>query len=347
MKKLFYVIITACSLFAAAALCLVACKKDDNGGNGSADGNYWNIHNTVAKGIKTVIQDNVTFNFDKDGRLISQKTQYDETVYTYNSDGFPTKIVSKSFDDKGAVLSEATDTYEYGNKGKWTPVPMGPGNVMHIYMQGLYNGISKVTMSGTWYGDAVMTYTFNGNKLTISTTATEAQEPFEDIVFDYDGAYPVHLKRAPVGKGEFGEEIAMTYMANGMFDTYKECFLTDGIVYMERISTTNKNIKSVMSPDNEISKYWNLNYNEEGKALSQAELTRTETITYTYNEHGDVTSETTINSEANSEDYLTTYEYEYDSKGNWTKCTTTMTVTRPANVQEPRVFTQNRTIQYY
>lgn len=347
MKKLFYVIITACSLFAAAALCLVACKKDDNGGNGSADGNYWNIHNTVAKGIKTVIQDNVTFNFDKDGRLISQKTQYDETVYTYNSDGFPTKIVSKSFDDKGAVLSEATDTYEYGNKGKWTPVPMGPGNVMHIYMQGLYNGISKVTMSGTWYGDAVMTYTFNGNKLTISTTATEAQEPFEDIVFEYDGAYPVHFKNAPVGKGEFGEEIAMTYMANGMFDTYKECFLTDGIVYMERISTTNKNIKSVMSPDSEISKYWNLNYNEEGKALSQAELTRTETITYTYNEHGDVTSETTINSEANSEDYLTTYEYEYDSKGNWTKCTTTMTVTRPANVQEPRVFTQNRTIQYY
>lgn len=339
MRKLFIVL-------AAAALCLVACKKDGDD-NGSVSGNYWTTHNTVAKGIKTVIQDNVTFNFDKDGRLISQKTQYDETVYTYNSDGFPTKIVSKSFDDSGAVISESTDTYEYGNKGKWTPVPMGPGNVMHIYMQGLYNGISKVTMSGTWYGDAVMTYKFNGNKLTISTTATEAPDPFEDLVFEYDGAYPVHLKRAPVGIGEFGEELSMTYLANGMFDTYKECFLTDGILYMERTATTNKSIKSVMSPDSEISKYWNLSYNDEGKAISQAELYRVETITYTYNEHGDPATETTVNSEEGSWDYLTTYEYEYDSKGNWTKCTTTMTVTRPANVQEPRVFTQNRTIQYY
>lgn len=339
MRKLFIVL-------AAAALCIVACKKDGDD-NGSVSGNYWAIHNTVAKGIKTIVHDNVTETYDKNGRLVSFKTPYDETLYEYNSDGFPTKVISKSFDDKGAILSQSTDTYEYGNKGKWTPVPMGPGNVMHIYMQGLYNGISKVTMSGTWYGDAVMTYKFNGNKLTISTTATEAPDPFEDIVFEYDGAYPVHLKRAPVGKGEFGEELSMTYLANGMFDTYKECFLTDGILYMERTATTNKSIKSVMSPDSEISKYWNLNYNEEGKALSQAELTRTETITYTYNEHGDVTSETTVNSEANSEDYLTTYEYEYDSKGNWTKCTTTSRVTRPANSNDPYVWTQNREITYY
>ena len=339
MRKLLIVL-------AAAALCIVACKKDGDG-NGSVNGNYWTIHNTVAKGIKTVSQDNVTFNFDKDGRMISQETPYDRVTYTYNSDGFPTRIVTQTLAEDGSVESESTDTDEYGNKGKWTPVPMGPGNVMHIYMQGLYNGISKVTMSGTWYGDAVMTYKFNGNKLTISTTATEAKEPFEDIVFEYDGAYPVHFKNAPVGQGEFGEEIAMTYMANGMFDTYKECFLTDGIVYMERIATTNKSIKSVMSPDSEISKYWNLNYNEEGKALSQAELYRVETITYTYNEHGDVTSETTVNSEVNSEDYLTTYEYEYDSKGNWTKCTATSRVTRPANSNDPYVWTQNREITYY
>ena len=340
MRKLLFIL-------AAAALCVVACKKDDNQNNGSVDGNYWTIHNNAAKGIKTVVQDNVTYNFDKDGRLVSQKTQYDETLYTYNSDGFPTKVTAKTFDDKGTVLSESTNTYEYGNKGKWTPVPMGPGNVMHIFMQGLYNGLSKVTMTGTWCGDAVMTYKFNGNKLTISTTATEAPKPFEDLVFEYDGAYPVHSKRAPVGTGEFGEEMAMTYQANGMFDTYQENFLTDGIVYMERTTTVNKSIKTVMCADSEVSKYWNLNYNDKGTAISKKELYRTETITYTYNEHGDCTSETTINDEEGSWDYLTTYEYEYDSKGNWTKCTSTMTVTRPANAQEPQVFTTNRTIQYY
>lgn len=338
MRKLFFAL-------AAAALCFVACNKDDKNDN-SANG-YWPLHNTVAKGVKTVTQDNVTFNFDKNGRLIRQETQYDRTLYTYNSDGFPTKIVSQSLAEDGSVESESTETYEYGNKGKWTPVPMNPGNVMHIYMQGLYNGISKVTMTGTWYGDAVMKYKFSGNKLTISTTATEARDPFDDIVFEYDGAYPVHYKNAPVGEGEFGIEIAMTYQTNGMFDMYKECYLTDGIIYMERTTTTNKSIKSVMSTDSEISKYWNLNFNDKGQAISKKDLYRTETITYTYNEHGDVASETTINDEEGSEDYLTTYEYEYDGKGNWTKCTMTTTVTRPANSSEPRSYTQNRTIQYY
>lgn len=337
MRKLFIVL-------AAAALCLVACKKDDDS---SASGNYWTMHNTVKKGIKTIVQDNVTETYDKNGRLVSFMTPYDQTTYQYNSDGFPTKVVSKSFDDKGVVLSESTDTYEYGNKGKWTPVPMSPGHVMHIFERGLYNGLSKVTMTGTYYGDAVMTFKFNSNKLTISTTATEAKEPFEDLVFEYDGAYPVHFKNAPVGQGEFGTEIAITYQANGMFDTYQENYLTDGIVYMKRTTKASKSFKTVMLPESEVSKYWNLTYNDKGTAVSQDDLFRAETITYTYNEHGDLASETTVNAEEGSEDYLTTYEYEYDSKGNWTKCKGTSRVTRPANTNEPYVWTQEREITYY
>ena len=334
-------------ILAAASLCMVACKKDDNGDNGSADGNYWNIHNTVAKGIKSVEMDNYTYYFDENGREIGSKSSYGESSITYNSDGFPTRIESKDIQD-GKVTSTEVQTFEYGNKGKWTPVPMGPGNIFHIYMQGLYNGISKVTWKGGYNDGAVMEYKFSGNKLTITTTDSDPKSTHEDIVFEYDGAYPTHYKRAPVGTGEFGEEIGpLTYQVNGMFDQYKENFLTDGIVYQETIINVSKKFKNVMQAESEVRKSYNLNFNDDGKAVSQAELDNTETITYEYNEHGDAVKETCTNTQEGSEDYLTTYEYEYDTKGNWTKCTTTMTVTRPANASEPRVYTQERKIQYY
>ena len=342
MRKLFIIL-------AAAALCMVACKKDDNGSNGSADGNYWTIHNTVAKGIKSVEMDNMTIYFDKDGREIGTKSSYGESSITYNSDGFPTRIESKDIQD-GKVTGTEVQTFEYGNKGKWTPVPMGPGNVFHIYMQGLYNGISKVTWTGGYNDGAVMEYKFSGNKLTMSTTDPNSDYPIDDVVFEYDGAYPVHYKRAPVGTGEFGEEIGpLTYQANGMFDQYKENFLTDGIVYQETIINVSKKFKNVMQAESEVRKSYNLNYDDNGKAVSQAELYLTTTTTYTYNDQGDVVSETNKNLPADemSEDYLYTYEYEYDAKGNWTKCTTTVTVTRPANARDPYVFTQNRKIEYY
>lgn len=340
MRKLFIIL-------AAAALCMVACKKDDNGGNGSADGNYWTIHNTVAKGIKSVEMDNYTYYFDKDGRETGSKSSYGESSITYNSDGFPTRIESKDIQD-GKVTATEVQTFEYGNKGKWTPVPMGPGNIFHIYMQGLYNGISKVTWTGGYNDGAVMDYKFSGNKLTVTTTSPDSELTYEDIVFEYDGAYPTHYKRAPVGTGEFGEEIGpLTYQANGMFDQYKENFLTDGIVYQETVINVSKKFKSVMQAESEVRKSYNLNWNDDGKAVSQAELYNTETIAYEYNEHGDVVKEITSNTEEGSEDYLSTYEYEYDAKGNWTKCTTTVTVTRPANAREPYVYTQERKIEYY
>ena len=340
MRKLFIIL-------AAASLCMVACKKDDNGGNGSADGNYWTIHNTVAKGIKSVEMDNYTYYFDKDGREIGSKSSYGESSITYNSDGFPTRIESKDIQD-GKVTATEVQTFEYGNKGKWTPVPMGPGKIFHIYMQGLYNGISKVTWEGGYNDGAVMEYKFSGNKLTVTTTDSDPKSTHEDIVFEYDGAYPTHYKRAPVGTSEFGEEIGpLTYQANGMFDQYKENFLTDGIVYQETIINVSKKFKNVMQAESEVRKSYNLNFNDDGKAVSQAELDNTQTTAYEYNEHGDVVKETTTNTEELSWDYVSTYEYEYDTKGNWTKCTTTMTVTRPANASEPRVYTQERKIQYY
>ena len=43
MRKLFI-------LLAAAALCVVACKKDENGS--SANGNYWTMHNNRCKGYQ-------------------------------------------------------------------------------------------------------------------------------------------------------------------------------------------------------------------------------------------------------------------------------------------------------
>lgn len=315
----------------AAVVCFVACDKDDSEDNNSAtgNGNYWYRTQMVSGGIKSITNDNYTTEYDKNGRIISSRTSYMEESYTYNSDGLPTKIVTKQLNDGGAVQSTEIKSFEYNNKGKFCPMAMSPGNVFHIYEIGLLPGLSKITWSGSPDVSAVMEYNFSGDKLTIHTSGTYFDfSDFDDIVFTYSGDYPVSMN----SPREFIGPI--TYRENGMFETFTEGFKEGDIVYMERTSTTSNKFNNVMLKEREVSKYYD---------SSTGVLYNTETIVNTYNEHGDIVLVETTNTMVGSENYREVSTYEYDSKGNWTKVTTTLY----ADGRKVNEWVNERTVVYY
>ena len=330
------------SIIVAACFAALACNPDGkDSGSGETNANWWYNSDLAPKGVKSIAYDNYTDTYDKSGRIISSKSQYDETTYTYNSDGLPVSVVTKDIQD-GEVVSTTTKTMEYKNSGKFCPIPISPGFVFHVFEMGLLPGLSKVTFGGDTEEPIVMEYKFSGSKLTISTSGTrtvfnesneEVSVPYDDLVIEYSGAYPSKLD----GEHEFIGPL--TYQENGMFDTYVEGFYSwdeAHIVTMERTRTVSKSSKDRMLVEKEVSKY----YNSPG-----GELYNTETIVYTYNEHGDEVSEVISNTSSGSFDYTSTFTYEYDSHGNWTKMTCTMSSADP--YYETRTWTNERKIVYY
>ncbi len=326
-----------------AAFAFAACEDPIDGndpGTVTGDGNFWTTYKLAPKGVKSITENGFTDSFDKDGRIISTSSEEETTTYTYNAQGYILKIEYES------NWGNTTTTFEFNNGDKFCPIPMGPGNIFHIFENGLVKGLSKVTLQED-DSTTVMEYKFKDNTLTFSTSGgywtydtanQKVYERYEDIVFEYKDNYPYSL----IGEHEFIGPI--TYQANGQFDTYVEGFYSwdedyPGFITTHRTRTVNKNFKDKLLIEKEVGKYYN---------TGEAEPWNIETITYTYNEKGDVISETTTNTASYSEDYLTTYEYEYDAKGNWTKRTSTMTVTRPSQPeQEPRTWTSERQISYY
>lgn len=336
IKHLFFMAVTAAFAFAA-------CEDPIDGndpGTVTGDGNFWTTYKLAPKGVKSITENGFTDSFDKDGRIISTSSEEETTTYTYNAQGYISKIEYES------DWVNTTTTFEFNNGDKFCPIPMGPGNIFHIFENGLVKGLSKVTLQED-DSTTVMEYKFKDNTLTVSTSGgywtydtanQKVYERYEDIVFEYKDNYPYSL----IGEHEFIGPI--TYQANGQFDTYVEGFYSwdedyPGFITTHRTRTVNKNFKDKLLIEKEVGKYYH---------TGEAEPWNIETITYTYNEKGDVISETTTNTASYSEDYLTTYEYEYDAKGNWTKRTSTMTVTRPSQPeQEPRTWTSERQISYY
>lgn len=326
MKKLYFL---AAAIL--AAFCLAACdeKNPEEGGpdNGMhLDDNWWFHNNCVKDGIKSIAEDDgTTWEFDKNGRLITLKSQWVEETYTYNSDGLPSQIVTKEYSD-GKVTDTITEVFEYKNKGKFCPIQMNPGFIFHIFEMGLVPNLSKITWTGNEIGTVVAEYTFNGDKLTVKTTGGKGDYTYEDFVMEYKGNYPYQTRNDMEFMGPF------TFQENGMFDTYKEGFLYEGVVTTDRTITVDKGFKDKMVPAQMVS----YNYN-----APDGDLWNVETVDYTYNEHGDCTKEHTTNTCSGCDDYTANYEYEYDSKGNWTKCTSTSS-SRPGET-----FTRTRTILYY
>jgi len=331
----------------AANFAFTACEDtvngDDVNGENGGDANFWATYQLAPKGVKSIAQDNFTDFFDQNGRLTSTVTSYGQTSYSYNAQGYVSKILSQENYGEGQTF-QSTQTLEYNNGDKFCPIPMGPGNVFHIYERGLTKGLSKVTFQGEDIGTITMEYKFQGNTLTISTSGGNKtmidsmgqQVPmvYDDIIFEYEGNYP----RYTTSEHEFIGP--MTYQANGQFDTYVEGFYSwtiPGFVTLKRTRTVNKDFKDKLLTDKEVSLYYN-----DGESTPYD----TETITYSYNDKGDVIKETVTHTAQYSESSETTYEYEYDSKGNWTKCTGTMRILNVSGI-EPRSWTSERTITYY
>lgn len=328
----------ATALFAFTA-CEDPVNGDDpeNGGNG--DANFWTTYQLAPKGVKTIVNDNFTDNYDSKGRLISSVSTWSTTTYTYNSAGYVSKIESE--EDFNGTMVASTQKLEYDNGNKFCPLPIGPGKVFHIFEMGLTKGLSKVTFENEDYGTIVMEYKFKGDNLTISTSGGKERlyddsMVYDDIIIEYEGNYPRYTR----DEHEFIGPI--TYQANGQFDTYVEGFFSwdsayAGQVTMERTRTVNKNFKDKLLVEKEVSKYYN-----DGESTPYD----IETITFSYNDKGDVIKETATHTAQYSENTETTYEYEYDSKGNWTKCTGTMRILNVSGI-DPRSWTSERTITYY
>ena len=310
--------------------------------------NYWYGQNTALRGIKSIVQEDDTEEYDSHGRLISTSSSNGETSYTYNLFGLLTKVTTTEMNWDSTTITYS-ETLEYGNTGKFCPVPMGPGSVFHIYWQGLAPGLSKITFENHPYnGDVVMEYKFQGDTLLVITTTggtmldslgNEVPAEWDDIEIEYAGAYPYRL----ANEHEFIGPI--TYQENGMFDTYIEGFFSwdpnyPGFVTQKTTRTVSKSRQDIMLVEKEVIEMYN-----DGEPAPWNIQTRT----YTYNEHGDEISEAETNDGTYGEDYLTTYEYEYDAKGNWTKVTTTFVRTRPEDTDNStlRTYTQERTITYY
>ncbi len=336
IKHLLFMAATA--LFAFTA-CEDPVNGDDpeNGGNG--DANFWTTYQLAPKGVKTIVNDNFTDNYDSKGRLISSVSTWSTTTYTYNSAGYVSKIESE--EDFNGTMVASTQKLEYDNGNKFCPLPIGPGKVFHIFEMGLTKGLSKVTFENEDYGTIVMEYKFKGDNLTISTSGGKERlyddsMVYDDIIIEYEGNYPRYTR----DEHEFIGPI--TYQANGQFDTYVEGFFSwdsayAGQVTMERTRTVNKNFKDKLLVEKEVSKYYN-----DGESTPYD----IETITFSYNDKGDVIKETVTHTAQYSENTETTYEYEYDSKGNWTKCTGTMRILNVSGI-DPRSWTSERTITYY
>ena len=327
----------------AANFAFTACEDtvngDDVNGENGGDANFWATYQLAPKGVKSIAQDNFTDNYDSKGRLISSVSTWSTTTYTYNSAGYVSKIESE--EDFNGTMVASTQKLEYDNGNKFCPLPIGPGKVFHIFEMGLTKGLSKVTFENEDYGTIVMEYKFKGDNLTISTSGGKERlyddsMVYDDIIIEYEGNYPRYTR----DEHEFIGPI--TYQANGQFDTYVEGFFSwdsayAGQVTMERTRTVNKNFKDKLLVEKEVSKYYN-----DGESTPYD----IETITFSYNDKGDVIKETVTHTAQYSENTETTYEYEYDSKGNWTKRTGTMRILNVSGI-EPRSWTSERTITYY
>ena len=311
----------------AAAVLFSACGPEGMGG----DGDWWNRTN-MAKGVKTIVENpgtdsEIIYNFDKDGRLISEKNTWYEETTTYDSDGRPVTITQKNYYE-GKVTSTLTITYTYGdaNKNRFLPRDMMSGTVFHLNHIGLLPGITKIVKD---YGEGNATtieYSFKGDVLTVKGSGKDEYENYE-CTCQYDGAYPVS------SESDWSKMGPNVYYDNGMFKTYVESYKDEKGTITQVRTTNYKNVENKLNLEEKTVE----TYSEGGKT----------TYTYTYDKYYNLTKELreyrptdpTFNNTEYSE-----YTYEYDSKGMWT----TMHGRNVANDgKEYNPYTITRTITYW
>ena len=117
IKHLFFMAVTAAFAFAA---CEDPIEGNDPG-TVTGDGNFWTTYNLAPKGVKSITENGFTENYDQNGRLISTSRDDDTYTYTYNAEGYVSKIEYES-----EHVGNTTTTFEFNNGDKFCPIPMGP-----------------------------------------------------------------------------------------------------------------------------------------------------------------------------------------------------------------------------
>lgn len=342
-------------LFLAAAMfALAACEDPKENGpepgqDPNVDINYWSIHELAPKGVKSIIGESYTVNYDNAGRITSYVTDYITTTYSYNSKGLPVTIVSEQ--TYGEEHYTTTQTFEYNNTGKFCPYPMGPGNIFHILDNGLVPDLSKVTWASDEEDTIVMEYKFKGDQLTVSTSGGNRTKPdslgnmvpvvYDDLVFEYKGTYPYQIELDHEFLGP------ITYQENGMFDSYVEGLYSweagfEGIIISHRTFTVNKNFNNVMLLDKLERKDY-ITFMKD--SVPTTELYDVTTTICTYDEKGNLVQGETTHTQDDCDHMITTYNYTFDNKGNWIKVdATNQNLTHP---KKSNSWSEERQIIYY
>jgi hypothetical protein len=295
-------------LFVSILILFTSC--DPNSIDSSS--NYWNSSSLIRMQlngkVKTLTTNNGTnvSNFNQDGFLTSMVytsgSGTSTTTYNYASTG---ELISTDFSSNMSTPAVSySTTYQYQSIGKYVvefPFPE------HLVMSGLVSNLKSVTTNNGISGSTV-TYTFDTDKLTILTISTDGTDTYRDTAYvTYSGKYPVSMSNS----GSYAIDI--TYASNGMFKT-----LTTG--YQGSSNETSYYFKSdskFFLTDSVVSKYGSTHYSQK----------------YTYDSNKNISrlvySDGTVND----------YTYVYDSQGNWTSKTTTMTGSSTGSSTETRTIT--------
>jgi len=295
------------ALFVLTLILFTSC--DPNAIESSS--NYWNSNSLVRAQLSGKVKTLTTNNgsnvssFNEEGFLTSVVYTAEggttTTTYNYSSGGELSSMnVSSNMTTPATTYSTL---YEYQNIGKFVvefPFPE------HLVMSGLAPNLKSATTNGN-YG-SIVTYTFDGDKLTILTISTIGIISYRDTAYaTYSGQYPVSM----TNNGSYAKNI--TYASNGMFKS-----LTTG--YQGASNETNYYFKSddkFSLTDSIVSNYGTTRYSQK----------------YTYDSHKN------ISSIVYSDGSVSNYSYVYDSQGNWTSKTSTMSGTSTGSSTETRTIT--------
>lgn len=279
----------------------------DNGAS-----NYWESNTLIRLHlngkVKTLSTENgaqVT-NFNQDGFIASQvytsTSGTSTTTYNYAANG---QMTSTDFSSNmtSPAVSYSTN-YQYQDIGKYVvefPYPE------HLMMSGLVPNLKSMSMNNGSYSTTT-SYTFDGDVLTILTISTQGTESYRDTALvTYSGKYPVSMSNS----GSYANNI--TYASNGMFKT-----VTTGYQGSSYITTYYfKSDSKFLLTDSVGSNYGTTHYSQK----------------YTYDSNKNVSKIVT------SDGSISNYSYVYDSQGNWTSKTTTMSGTSTGTSTETRTIT--------
>lgn len=320
-NNLFYLLLLIVGMVATS------CEKDDenttNGGGNKAV-NYWESNAWTRQQLKGKVKyTKETTEYSTSEVFFNDNGFVEKTIYIYEN-GTP-EISIYEYNDEGQLISAAGEEFTYANHGKYIPL-----QTFHIHMDGLIKNLATMKYEGDTEG---FYFDFEGDILHHKSIYNENEYT---TLITYDGKYPVKINDPSTPDVEWGEYMKASYQENGMFDVYEEGFFSTGEnPYLESRKHHYKKDNEYLLIDKIVRENTDLN----GISIM--------TQTYEYNEYKDVIRTEELYKEGEEEPIISqteTFEYIYDSKGNWTKKTE---VSDYGQGSQSHTFTIDREIEYF